>query len=66
MALERSADLTELPLYRKNAEASPRSMPVFFEEVPALAKPGKKATEQDRQDFIKAKKKPRGMIQTVK
>lgn len=55
-----------LPLYRKNAQASPRSVPVFFEEVPALAKPGKKATEEERQDFIKAKKKPRGMIQTVK
>jgi hypothetical protein len=54
-----------LPLYRKNAEASPRSVPVFFQEVPALAKPGKKATEEEKEAFIRAKKKPRGMIQTV-
>jgi hypothetical protein len=55
-----------LPLYRKNAGASPRSVPVFFEEVPALAKPGKKATDEERQAFIKAKKEPRAMIQSVR
>jgi len=54
-----------LPLYRKSAEASPRSVPVFFQEVPALAKPGKKASEEQKQAFIKAKKKPRGMLQAV-
>lgn len=54
-----------LPLYRKNAEASPRSVPVFFEEVPALAKPGKSATEEEKQAFIQARKKPRAMVQTV-
>jgi hypothetical protein len=54
-----------LPLYRKNTEAPPRSVPVFFEEVPALAKPSKTATEDEKQAFIAAKKKPRGMTQTV-
>jgi hypothetical protein len=54
-----------VPLYRKNEEAAPRSFPVFFQEVPALAKPGKKASEEQNRAFIQEKKKPRGMIQTL-
>ncbi len=33
-----------LPLYRSHAEVPPRSLPVRFLEVPAIKKPGKKAT----------------------
>lgn len=54
-----------LPLYRKNKEASPRSVPVLFDEVPSLAKPGRKATEEQTQEYLKEKRKPRGMIQTI-
>lgn len=54
-----------LPLYRKSAQASPRSVPVLFEDVPALAKPGKKATEEEKREYRKEKKKPRGMLQTI-
>ena len=54
-----------LPLYREKSDASPRSVPVLFQEVPALAKPGKKATEQDKAAFKKAQKERRNMVQTV-
>ncbi len=54
-----------LPLYRRQPDASPRSIPVLFEEVPALAKPGKKATEQDRAAFKQAQKERRNMVQTI-
>lgn len=53
------------PLYKKNPDASPRSVPALFEEVPALAKPGKKATDEEKQAHAKAKKQPRGMLQTL-
>jgi hypothetical protein len=53
------------PLYKKNPDASPRSIPVLFEEVPALAKPGKKATDDEKQAHAQAKKQPRGMLQTI-
>ena len=33
-----------VPLYRSNAEVPPRSLPVRFLEVPAIRKPGKKAS----------------------
>lgn len=33
-----------VPLYRSNAEVPPRSLPVRFLEVPAIKKPGKKAS----------------------
>jgi len=54
-----------LPLYREKSDASPRSVPVLFEEVPALVKPGKKATEQDKAAFKQAQKERRNMVQTV-
>jgi hypothetical protein len=53
------------PLYKKNPAVSPRSIPVLFEEVPALAKPGKKATDEEKQTHAQAKKQPRAMLQTV-
>lgn len=54
-----------LPLYRKDRETSPRSVPVFFQEIPALAKPGKKAGEEEQKAFLQEKKKPRSMLQTL-
>lgn len=54
-----------LPFYRSNREASPRSFPVLFEEVPALKKPGKKATAQEYAAYAKASKQPRHMKQTL-
>lgn len=54
-----------LPLYRTKSDVSPRSVPLLFEEVPALVKPGKKATEQDKAAFKKAQKERRSMGQTI-
>jgi hypothetical protein len=39
-----------VPLYR-HADAAPRSLPVRFEEVPALKKPRRKATEEEWKVF---------------
>jgi len=36
-----------VPLYRSRSEASPRSLPIRFQEVPALKRPGKKAAADD-------------------
>ena len=36
-----------VPLYRGHQEIAPRSLPIRFQEVPALKKPGKRATETD-------------------
>jgi DDE superfamily endonuclease len=38
-----------VPLYRSFPDAAPRSLPLRFHEVPALKKPGKKATAEQRQ-----------------
>lgn len=45
-----------VPLYRSNAEVSPRSLPVRFLEVPALKKPGKKASAAEIQAHQQALK----------
>lgn len=44
------------PLYRSNAEVPPRSLPIRFLEVPALKKPGKKASADERQAYRQAVK----------
>lgn len=54
-----------LPLYRINPEASPRSIPVLFEEAPVIKKPGKKATAQEIAAYEAARKEPRTMLQTL-
>lgn len=54
-----------LPFYRDHAEAAPRSFPVVFEDVPALPKPGKKATDEERATYAKARKVPRQMNQML-
>lgn len=45
-----------VPLYRSNAEVPPRSLPVRFLEVPAIKKPGKKATADEIQAYHQAVK----------
>jgi hypothetical protein len=43
-----------VPLYRSFPDASPRSLPLRFHEVPALKKPGKKATDEQRRAYVEA------------
>ncbi|HLW86673.1 MAG TPA: hypothetical protein VKR60_15760 [Candidatus Sulfotelmatobacter sp.] len=45
-----------VPLYRSPAEAPPRSLPVRFLEVPALKKPGKKASARELEAYQQAVK----------
>ncbi len=44
-----------VPMYRKN-DQPPRALPISFEEVPALKKPGKKATEEEMAIYKQKKK----------
>ncbi len=45
-----------VPLYRSNSDVPPRSLPVRFLEVPAIKKPGKKASEADIEAYREAAK----------
>ena len=45
-----------VPLYRAHADAAPRSLPIRFLEVPALKRPGKKASAAQRAAFREAAK----------
>jgi DDE family transposase len=45
-----------VPLYRSHAEVPPRSLPVRFLEVPAIKKPGKKASDPEIQAYQQAVK----------
>lgn len=45
-----------VPLYRSHREIAPRSLPIRFQEVPALKRPGKKAAEADREAWREAVK----------
>ena len=45
-----------VPVYRSHAEVPPRSLPVRFLEVPALKKPGKKASAEEIQAHQQAVK----------
>jgi len=52
-----------LPLYQNSADddpcAPPRSVPVCFNEVPVITKPGKKATDEERAAYkVKLRKRP--------
>ena len=44
-----------LPMYLKN-DQPPRGLPITFKEVPAVKKPGKKASEEERQHYEITKK----------
>ncbi|MDE3046681.1 MAG: hypothetical protein KGJ02_08610 [Verrucomicrobiota bacterium] len=41
-----------MPMYRKN-DQPPRALPITFKEVPAVKKPGKKATEEELKEYKK-------------
>jgi hypothetical protein len=45
-----------LPLYRSHPEVPPRSLPLRFVEVPAIKKPGKRATAEQVQAYQQAVK----------
>jgi hypothetical protein len=45
-----------VPLYRAHADAAPRSLPIRFREVPALKRPGKKASAAQQAAFREAAK----------
>jgi hypothetical protein len=45
-----------VPMYRKN-EQPPRGLPITFKEVPILKKPGKNATEEEKQKHKISQKK---------
>jgi len=45
-----------VPMYHKN-DQPPRSLPITFKEVPAVKKPGKKATEEEWLQYKKDQKK---------
>ena len=44
------------PLYRLDGESSPRGLPVCFEEVTPVRKPGKNATKEQKAAYRQAKK----------
>jgi hypothetical protein len=44
------------PLYRHDGQSSPRGLPVRFEEVPAVRKPGKKAGPEAQAAYRRARK----------
>jgi len=47
-----------IPLYKEGDQQSPpRSLPVSFEEVPVLPKPGSNATEEEKQQYLAEQKK---------
>ncbi len=46
-----------VPLYRSRPDSAPRSLPIRFHEVPALKRPGKKATAEDIAAWREAAKK---------
>jgi hypothetical protein len=45
-----------VPLYRANAEVPPRALPIHFLEVPAIRKPGKRASAAEIQAYPQALK----------
>jgi hypothetical protein len=45
-----------LPLYRLDGQSAPRGLPVRFEEVPAVRKPGKKARPEQWAAYRRAQK----------
>ena len=45
-----------VPLYRSYPDAGPRSLPIRFLEVPALKRPGKKASAEQQTAFLEAAK----------
>src|SRR5690242_20637747 len=53
-----------LPLYR-HTKASPRAIPIRFEEAPPLKKPGRKASDEQRAEYRQACKEHNLSVQSV-
>jgi hypothetical protein len=54
-----------LPLYLQDGESSPRSIPVRFEMAPVVKKPGKRASENQLQEYRRLKKQKNLSVQFV-
>lgn len=54
-----------LPLYLQDGESSPRSIPVRFEMAPVVKKPGKRASENELQEYRRLKKQKNLSVQFV-
>jgi hypothetical protein len=54
-----------LPLYEQDSQSSSRSIPVRFEMAPVVKKPGKRAAEQDWQEYRCQKKQKNLSVQFV-
>ena len=54
-----------LPLYLRDGESSSRSIPVRFEMAPVVKKPGKRASEQETQEYRRQKKERNLSVQFV-
>jgi hypothetical protein len=54
-----------LPLYLQDGESSARSIPVRYDMAPVVKKPGKRASEQQLQDYRRQKKEQNLSVQFV-
>jgi hypothetical protein len=54
-----------LPLYLQDGESSSRSIPVRYEMAPVIKKPGKRASEQQLQEYKQQKKEQNLSVQFV-
>jgi hypothetical protein len=54
-----------LPLYEQNSQSSSRSIPVRFEMAPVVKKPGKRAGEEEWQEYRRQKKEKNLSVQFV-
>lgn len=54
-----------LPLYLQDGESSSRAVPVRFEMAPVVKKPGKRASEQENQEYRRQKKEHNLSVQFV-
>jgi hypothetical protein len=54
-----------LPLYQQDSQSSSRSIPVRFEMAPVVKKPGKRATQEDWQEYRCQKKQNNLSVQFV-
>jgi hypothetical protein len=53
-----------LPLHQKN-ELNARAIPVYFQDAPPVKKPGKKATEEEKQIYLTKKKQQNLSLQAM-
>jgi len=55
-----------IPLYDRDSRMPPRGFPVRFQEVPAVKKPGKRATDEQRKAYLQQKKEHNLPLEFVK